>query len=273
MSPNPSVPGYELLRLIASTGHTNIFAARDLALNREVAIKIPRHTLFPLLRERFLSTARLQARLPHPGITPISELGELPDGRPFLVMKLIRGQTLDQLLQERESPSTNLPPFLQVLAQTASTIGFAHSQRIIHRDLDPHSVMIGQYGEVQIINWGMAISLDDEQQEEGVFGRAAYMPPEQVRGERFDCRSDVFCLGGILCTILTGIPPFRGDNTMAIVLQSGTGDLSDAFARLDACRANPALIALCKRCLAPDPANRPPDGKAVAAALTAEMLA
>src|SRR5262249_2630896 len=152
--------------------------------------------------------------LQHPGVVPVHELGE-HEGRPYLAMKLVRGQTLARLLAARSSPAQDQARFLGVFEQVCQTVAYAHSQGVIHRDLKPANVMVGAFGEVQVMDWGLAKVLDTPEPdaparaddpllarrapEEGtqagaVVGTRAYMPPEQARGEsdRLDRRGDVF---------------------------------------------------------------------------------
>ncbi len=289
----PDVPGYEVAREIARGGMGRVLAARDRALGREVAIKV----LLPGRASpdsdwRFRVEARVTARLPHPGVPPVYAIGTLPDGGPFLAMKLVRGRTLSALLRERPHPGHDLPRWVGVFAHVADAVGFAHSVGVIHRDLKPGNVMVGAFGEVQVMDWGLAKALADVTPHHGapppaagrrpaaddtddaddrtlagsVIGTPAYMAPEQARGEgdRVGPAADVFALGG-----LTGRPPFA-DGSAAEALERAAGAaLGDAFGRLDACGADPELIRLAKWCLAPDPADRPADGAAVAAAVDA----
>jgi serine/threonine protein kinase len=205
----PSIPDYRITAEIARGGMGRVYAGHDLTLDREVAIK----TLLPGGdAERFVTEARITARLPHPGIPPVHALGTLADGTPYLAMKLIRGRTLADLLQERPSPLDELPRFVQIFEQIAQAVGFAHAQGVIHRDLKPPNVMVGAFGEVQVMDWGLAKDLASRERErpeersEGdnvtqtaagaVLGTPGYMPPEQARGEAVDARADVFALGG-----------------------------------------------------------------------------
>jgi serine/threonine protein kinase len=272
--PSSDFPHYELLERIATTATVEVYRARHRKTDREVAIKVLRPGFAtPQAAERFFLGVRILACIHHPGIPSAFDLSELPDGRPFLAMALIRGPTLSTLLRERATPSSDLLRFLRVFEQASRIAGFAHSEGIVHRDIKPGNVMIGEHGEVQLISWSLAYTPGELTQEVlaqhpnqagAVMGTPMYMPPEQARGELATERSDVFGLGGILCHILTGGQPFRNSNVIDVIQTAAAGDLTDAFGRLDACGADPRLVSLCKQCLAPDPADRPADGIAVA---------
>ncbi|MFO0927124.1 MAG: serine/threonine-protein kinase [Gemmataceae bacterium] len=281
----PDVPGYRIRAEIATGGMGRVYAGQDLTLDREVAIK----TLLPGADgERFVTEARIAARLAHPGIPPVHELGTLPDGAPFLAMKLIRGRTLAELLAERATPLHELPRFVQIFEQIAQAVGFAHAQGIIHRDLKPLNVMVGSFGEVQVMDWGLAKDLirptspdrpigEPATEENGValtvagaiMGTPGYMAPEQARGEPVDARADVFALGAILAAILTGQPAVVGAKRREVIDRAARADLADVRDRLTASGADGELIALAVRCLAADAADRPTDGQAVAAEVAA----
>jgi serine/threonine protein kinase/tetratricopeptide (TPR) repeat protein len=296
----PAVPGYRVLREIARGGMGRVLGAYDLALDREVALKV----LLPGAdADRFVRESKITARLPHPGIPPVHALGALENGSPFLAMKLVAGRTLAD-----EMKSADRPRLLQAFLQVCQAVGFAHSRGIIHRDLKPANVMVGAFGEVQVMDWGLAKdttgreavdeaqsarprpthaggagpgatadhgaaggSTDERTRAGTVLGTPPYMAPEQARGEATDARADVFALGGILCAILTGQPPFTGKSTLEVVRRAGAADLAEAHARLDGCRAEADLVALCRRCLSPSPADRPADAQAVADGMTAYL--
>jgi DNA-binding SARP family transcriptional activator len=293
---------YELGELIGEGGMGIVHLARDRALDRQVAVKRLRPGLpvdSPAV-VRFLFEAKLTGQLQHPGIPAVHELGTLADGQPFLAMKLVKGQTLQELLRQRSSPADDLGRFVAVFEQLCHAVGYAHAHRVIHRDLKPANIMVGAFGEVQVMDWGLAKVLGDPastvpdsdaddpdataalQTEIGtpqpdgsatrtgaVLGTPGYMAPEQAGGEirKLDARSDVFGLGAILCQILTGRPPYSGKDAQALRLQAIRGDMSDALAQLDSCAAEPELVALCRRCLAQQQQERPADGLAVAAAV------
>jgi serine/threonine protein kinase len=301
---------FRLLAEIARGGMGAVLRAHDPAIGRDVALKVilPEHQNDPRIMHFFLAEARLAGQLEHPGIAPVYDLGTLPDGRPYFVMKLIEGRTLTALLQERpvvvassqpadergNRQATNLPPrhdlphFLRYFEAVCQTIGYAHSRGVIHRDLKPGNVMVGAFGEVQVMDWGLAKQLASGERHplepdstggnvearRGIaVGTPGYMSPEQVTGwsERVDARSDVFGLGAILCQILTGQPPFVGPRR-DVLAQTAAGDTSDAFARLDRCAADAELVRLAKACLMPASEDRPADGGAVAKAMS-EYLA
>jgi tetratricopeptide (TPR) repeat protein len=296
----PAVPGYRVLREIARGGMGRVLAAYDHSLDRDVALKV----LLPGANaDRFVRESKITARLPHPGIPPVHALGTLADGSPFLAMKLIAGRTLAV-----EMKSADRARLLQAFTQVCQAVGFAHSRSIIHRDLKPANVMVGAFGEVQVMDWGLAKDLtlrgvpaeprstqgstvpvdgvdadqthddgwpgestDDQTKAGQVMGTPAYMAPEQARGEASDTRADVFALGGLLCAILTGQPPFTGKSTLEVIQRARAADLAGATGRLDGCGADAELVALCRVCLSPNPADRPADGQAVADALTAYL--
>ncbi len=292
----PDVPGYEVTGEIARGGMGRVLAATDLAFDREVAVKV----MLPGFASdeaagRFVRESQITGRLAHPGIPPAYQLGRLPDGSPFLAMKLIRGRTLADLLTDRPTPAHDLPRFVGVFEQIAQAVGYAHSEGVIHRDIKPANVMVGAFGEVQVMDWGLARVRDEGEgmRDEGrtadasgfpsslipspssltqagaVMGTPAYMAPEQARGEDVDARADVFALGGILCVVLTGAAPFRGSSGGEVVGKAAAGDVADALARLDGCGADPELIDVAKRCLAAAAAARPADGTAVAGLVAA----
>lgn len=277
----PTIAGYVIVGEIARGGMGCVYAARELTLDREVAIK----TLLPNANaERFVTEAKITAQLPHPGIPPVYAMGILTDATPYLAMKYIRGRTLSDELAARPDAKTDLPRFVQVFEQIAQAVGFAHSRGIIHRDLKPLNVMLGEFGEVQVMDWGLAkewsraaepdslhTQSDTSREDTGhtaigaVMGTPGYMAPEQARGESVDARADVFALGAILVSILTGRAAFVGTTVRESLNMAAAADLSEVHARLAVCEAESDLILLAKRCLAPDREARPTDARAVAA--------
>jgi tRNA A-37 threonylcarbamoyl transferase component Bud32 len=283
----PDTPRYHFEAFLARGGMGEVWRGCDTVLAREVALKVLREPVFADggARARFEEEARHVGQLEHPSIVPVHDLGELPDGRPFFVMKLIHGQTLAELLAARATPAEDLPRWVEVFEQVCAAVAFAHARDVIHRDLKPSNVMLGEFGEVLVMDWGMAKALEarprpvpapalsspsaggaarDLGGAETLPGEArgtpAFMAPEQAHGEadKVGKASDVFGLGGILCVILTGEPPYIQAR------QALLGDVTGAFARLDGCGADAELIGLAKACLAPAQEARPADAAEVA---------
>jgi serine/threonine-protein kinase len=288
---------YQLFGEIARGGMGAILKGRDADLGRDLAVKVllEAHTAKPDLLRRFVEEAQIGGQLQHPGIVPVYELGTFADRRPYFTMKLVKGRTLASLLAERASPGGDLPRFLGIFEQVAQTVAYAHARGVIHRDLKPSNVMVGSFGEVQVMDWGLAKVLTEggvsDEQPEGaarveasvirtlrsgsataesqagsVLGTPAYMAPEQAGGdlEQVDRRADVFGLGAILCEILTGNPAYIGRTSDEVVRKALRGDTRDALARLEACGADAELVALAKDCLACEPSDRPRDAGVVA---------
>jgi tetratricopeptide (TPR) repeat protein len=304
-----SPPGYELREEIGRGGMGAVYRALDVALGRDVAVKLLSDRFAPgsPLAQRFLSEARITGQLQHPGIPAVHQVGTLPDGRPFLAMKLIKGSTLEALLKERADPSAERGRLLGVFEAVCQAVGYAHAHRVIHRDIKPSNVMVGAFGEVQVMDWGLAKVLGDAEpategrgdpqsasvnalaaeetqpwtegsptpqpgshtQAGSLVGTPAFIPPEQAVGEiaKVNERSDVFGLGALLAVILTGKPPYVGATFESVRVQAVRGQLEDCFARLDASGAEPELVALCKKCLALEPGDRPRDAGEVAVAV------
>jgi serine/threonine protein kinase/Tfp pilus assembly protein PilF len=287
-------PPYEYLELLGEGGMGVVYLVRDPAMDRQLALKVLRQKYRRDARmvRKFLEEARITAQLQHPGIPPVHSQGTLADGRPYLTMKRIRGETLADLLARRKGPAHDLPRFLAIFEQLCQALAYAHDRGVVHRDLKPANVMVGAFGEVQVMDWGLCKHIgrdqaDDEgairplpegidrDESRGAMGTLAYMPPEQARGElkQVGTRSDVFGLGAILCVILTGEPPYRGRTRGVLFAQAENADLADAYGRLEVCGADADLIALARCCLSPGPADRPEDAAAIARAVAAHLAA
>jgi dipeptidyl aminopeptidase/acylaminoacyl peptidase/serine/threonine protein kinase/Tfp pilus assembly protein PilF len=169
-----SVPGgrYQLLGEIARGGMGQVLRVHDLSLDRQLAVKVLPRDKAPSDEavRRFLEEAQITGQLQHPSIPPVHEVGRLSDGSPFFSMKLIDGRTLAELLEARPSPADDLLRFLKVFEQIAQSLAYAHSQGIIHRDLKPQNVMVGAFGEVQVMDWGLAKRIRGQAREESASG-------------------------------------------------------------------------------------------------------
>lgn len=274
----PTVIGpYAVLGSLGAGGVATVWRAFDAELERELAVKLLRPELRgdAEMERRLEEEARLSSRLDHPGIVAVHARGRLEDGRPYFAMRLVEGRTLAQLFAEREDGDARRR--LEVLEQVSSALAHAHRRGIVHGDVKPQNIMVGAYGEVQLMDWGFAFELDADAgaraTKRRVGGTPAYMSPEQARGLRdaISPRTDVFGLGAMLCEMLTGAPPYRGATKREVVAQATLPALDDARARLRSSGTGAALIELALRCLAADPAERPADAGEVARELGAYL--
>ena len=305
---------YEFIEEIARGGAAVVWRVRDRHLQRETAVKYLLDSNDNRdMRARLEREARLCAGLVHPGIVPIHELSSFKDQRPFVSMKLVEGQTLLQLLESQSLPraQAHIKALEDIFTKVCEAMAFAHQRGIIHRDLKPSNIMVGSFGEVQIMDWGLAKdlspaspkeeghraisdtvsddcsrgtvnSLDDTQKiinirEQtimgSVLGTIAYMSPEQARGELdlVDRRSDVFALGAVLCKILTGHAPYHGADQTDLLGQAQVGDLKRTYQQLSR-SAHKRLASLAVTCMAISPDARPTDAGVVVELLNAARL-
>jgi CHASE3 domain sensor protein len=283
---------------IGHGGIGRVLRGRDPELRRDLAVKVlhDRYRGNVTVERRFVEEAQIGGQLQHPGIVPVHELGRFADGRPYFTMKLIKGRTLADLLNDRQGVFHEQGRFLGIFEQVCQTVAYAHSKGVIHRDLKPANVMVGAFGEVQVMDWGLAkvlaggcdeapgaptagtvirtVRSDGSTPQDaptGVIGTPAFIAPEQARGEAeaVDERADVFGLGAILCVILTGQPPYASADWAEVLLQAADGKLAKAFGRLDGCGADAEVVALCRACLAPEREDRPRNAGEVAARMAA----
>lgn len=225
---------YVVVEELGRGGMGTVYLARDQDLGRDVALKISNAIASPGVEERLRQEARTLARLEHPGIVPVHDVGRLADGRLFYVMKRLEGQTLRERLPSLP-PSDRLATFERI----CEPVAFAHDRGVVHRDLKPANIMLGAFGEVVVLDWGLAKAADQDASG-AVAGTHGYMAPEQAGGAAVDHRADVYALGAILHELLTNAVP----------------SASDPSAPIRAPGLPRPLAAICQAALLRDPADR-----------------
>jgi len=259
---------YRLIERVGGGGMGTVYLAEDSVLGRRVALKIlDLPELRADLSARLLREAQILGRLEHPGIVPVHDAGTLADGRPFYAMKFVEGERLDMLARRIDA----IPDRLRIFQRICEAVAFAHARGILHRDLKPENIMVGPFGEVLVMDWGVAKILREdrtprEDHAEGpvesspaetkplktahgtVLGTAGYMAPEQARGEidRLDERADIYSLGAILQFLLSSKRPTAGEERLKIE----SAPLSSAGS------APKAVAAISQKAMAEDRANR-----------------
>ena len=189
---------YTLVRELGRGGMGVVYEAHDAELDRAVAMKIVATDAPAAVADRLAREARIVARLEHPGIVPVHDVGVLPDGRVFYTMKLVRGRRLDEWIRANHPRADVLRMFVRI----CEAVAFAHASGVVHRDLKPENVMVGAFGAVLVMDWGVAQAVDDGS-DRAIVGTPGFMSPEQSRGEPADPRSDVYALGILLRGLVT----------------------------------------------------------------------
>lgn len=255
---------YRLLERVARGGMGIVYAAEDEKLQRRVALKVLDIPGSSELADRLVREARVLARLEHPGIVPVHDVGTLADGRVFYTMKFVEGQRLDQHIASVDSAPDRLRLFLRI----CDAVAFAHARGVLHRDLKPANIMVGSFGEVLVMDWGLAKILSESKAADAhdpeatifeqsksngessdtqtsvrtghgtVMGTPGYMSPEQASGDvaNLDARSDIYSLGALLRFLLT---------------QEQSPSSAQPVRALDK-----SLQAICAKAIAHDPASR-----------------
>ena len=260
---------YRLRSRLAAGGMGAVWAAEDLVLGREVAVKLLGEALASdrLAALRLRREARAAGRLVHPGIARVLDLGE-DGGRPYLVMELLHGESLAARLA-RVGPLAPVEA-VRVVAAAADALEAAHRAGIVHRDVKPGNVFVTGDGGVKLLDFGIASAAGDTAVTGGdLLGTAAYLAPERVLGHDATPAADVYALGVLLYELLAGRPPFAGDTGTALAMAHVHAQ--PAPLRSVAPQVPPALAAGCEQALAKDPAARPPSAAALAALLRSTM--
>jgi serine/threonine protein kinase len=249
----PSIGGeiahYQLVSRLGEGGMGVVYRALDRKLRREVALKVlhPRVAQDPDRRRRFLREGRLAAHLTHPCIATVYEVGE-SDGKVFIAMELVEGVGLNNLTGRGRQYS--LAEALQIMHEVVRGLAKAHEAGVIHRDLKPDNIIVGEEGIVKILDFGVAKSL---------VGTPAYMSPEQAAGKEVDARSDIFSVGVVLYEMLTAKRPFEGDTWQETIIAINRDELVPVSAILG--DVPPEIDLIIARCLAKRAADRYPSCK------------
>lgn len=270
-------PRYEIIDKISEGGMGIVYDVRENSLRRQVALKICRAESAPNApsaqeMEEFTNEACMTAHLDHPGVVPIYALAKDADGRPFFAMKKVAGTSWNDLLhpdkiqdpRRRESVAARARPMtvkdhLAILLKVCDAVAYAHSKAILHRDLKPENVMLGDFGEVYVMDWGLALYFDERNEykrfpglKPQLAGTPSYIAPEMVRGELAALcpATDVYLLGGILYEILTGQPPHDGATVMDVLRAAARGDVTPPEDVPGAPPIDPALALIARKALA-----------------------
>lgn len=214
-APDLSGTRYDWIEPLGRGGMSTVWRARDRSLDRDVALKVLAAPAVAGVAERLVAEAKILARLDHPGIVPVHDVGVLPDGRVYYVMKRVHGRRLDELVRAGAPEAERL----RILVRVGEAVAFAHAQGVVHCDLKPSNVMVGAFGEVLVLDWGVAKGLasappggsPDASSGGGApmrVGTPGFMAPEQERGDSdaIDAQSDVYSLGALLRALLGGRP-------------------------------------------------------------------
>ena len=304
----PAGERYELRAALGEGGMGEVNLCRDRLIGRDVALKavLPKYARESEARSRFVREARVQGQLEHPAIVPVYDLGFDAEGRPFFTMKRVRGVTLESVLdamQRGDETTTRVYTLHKLLAafvQVCLAIDFAHERGVLHRDLKPSNVMLGAYGEVYVLDWGLAkvrgasrnlesaraIEVAAESHDSSrklvaaksaptvagaVLGTPGYMAPEQIMGTELDARTDVYALGGILFELLT-LEPLHGIGSIAGMMKRALDGIDARPSRRAPHRAvAPELEVVCERACARQPGDRYPTARALADAVEAYL--
>ena len=223
---------YAITGVAGQGGMGTVYVAHDHVLDRDVAVKVLDVADRSGARaSRILREAHILGRLDHPAIVPVHDAGTLPDGRTFYVMKLVRGRRLDQALGD----DLALPDRLVLFGRVLDAVAFAHSLGIVHRDLKPENIMVGGFGEVYVMDWGVALTTDQPAPSEVIAGTPGFMAPEQELTTVVDARADVYALGGVFRHLL---PPASPPALTAIVQKARQPDAAERYQTVGALAAD-----------------------------------
>ena len=249
---------YELHERIGRGGMADVFMARDLLLDRDVAVKIlfPEHAVDPNFVERFRREAQSVAGLNHPNIVGVYDWGQTGNTY-FMAMEFVKGRTLAEVL--RRQGRLTARSAASVGGSIANALAYAHRNNVVHRDIKPANILMASNGDIKVVDFGIARALDSAHdggltQDGAVMGTATYFSPEQAKGDGLDLRSDLYSLGIVLYELVTGKPPFSGESALATAYKQ----VHDVPTRMKDHVADvpPALEAIVSKCMAKEPTRR-----------------
>lgn len=293
---------FTLRRIVGRGGYGEVWEAQQASLGRLVAVKRIRQEQLDkaraqnpfeaeMIEREFRQEAVTTGVLDHPNIVPVYDLGRDAEGSPLLAMKLVKGKAWNELLKEdlRKPLPDILGKHLPILRQVAQAVAFAHAKGVIHRDLKPAQVMVGEFGEVILMDWGLAVSYREIDREArydldvltpaiaapqcrfapNPAGTPSFMAPEQTlrTGELLGPWTDIYLLGGILFYLLTGTPPHAGTSITHVMAHAMIGEVERPSERARTREIPPELEELCAKALAREPRDRTPSAEAFIAAL------
>jgi len=284
-----SLGRFQLVGELGRGGMGRVLEVHDPELRRNVAVKV---LLDPSQLEegqlaRFVAEAQLTSQLEHPAIIPVYEMGATADGKLFFVMKKVEGPTLSDLLRDPEAAGRpdDLRRLLGVFLKVCDAIAYAHDRGVLHRDLKPDNIMVGRFGEVLVLDWGVARLVGERSEivrtaeidrlqksatmDGYAIGTAGYMSPEQARGEldTLDPRADVWSLGAVLYQVLAGVPPWDAETPYELVYAAMTSEPPDPRQRAPERSIPGELVALTLSCMHLDRERRPASAAFLAAAV------
>jgi serine/threonine-protein kinase len=280
-------PRYSFGDELGAGGVGKVVNARDREIGRVVALKTLKlgPEAQPSVAARFVSEARVTAQLEHPNIVPVYDLGTLPDGQPYYTMRVVKRQSLQDVLGNRDlRKQWPLVRLVGAFVQVSRALAYAHRRGVLHRDIKPENILLGDFGEVYLADWGNAkvtgtsegaepirfdgkdpMRMGREAIPSGLSGTPGYIAPEQIRGDRnrIDHRADIFALGVVLYEMLTGEHPFDAPTVLTVILATQSREPKPPRSLVPTCPL--VLEDLCMAMLSKDPTKRPESAEGVAA--------
>ncbi len=263
-------PRYVFMNELGRGGMGRVDEVFDNLLGRSIAQKAALPEGGEAFATMLVSEAQTCAQLEHPAIIPVYDIGVGPEQTPYYTMRRIRGRTFFDVLRDTEKPSSRAQ-LLAVLRQVCLAVDYAHSRGVVHRDLKPENVIVGEFGEVYVLDWGIAELLEGSdvkrsQKDSISAGSPGYMAPEQITGGRVDARTDVFALGAMLYESLSGLRLFADEDHASLVSRA-TGDVPSAKHVPPGALGSSHLEALVRSCIETDPDRRPGSARFLADAI------